>query len=84
MSTYASNFIFHSGRNGEKLGGRGTVAAKAPSDHDSAIDEPEHDHSGDDDNLIITESSVVLLHRPASLRVSPDDNFETPVWGLLV
>lgn len=55
------------------------MTAKAPSDHDSAIDEPEHDHSGDDDNLIITESNVVLLHRPASLRVSPDDNFETPV-----
>lgn len=71
--------MYSSGRNGEKLGGRGTVTAKAPSDHDSAIDEPEHDHSGDDDNLIITESNVVLLHRPASLRVSPDDNFETPV-----
>lgn len=75
--------ILHCGRNGEKMSGRGTVTAKAPSDHDSAIDEPEHDHSGDDDNLIITESNVVLLHRPASLKVSPDDNFETSVWGFV-
>ncbi|XP_064118771.1 uncharacterized protein LOC135223832 [Macrobrachium nipponense] len=71
--------ILHCGRNGEKLTGRMISTVKAPSDHDSAIDEPEHDHSGDDENLIISDSSMVLLHRPSSLKVSTDDNFETSV-----
>ncbi|XP_042230103.1 uncharacterized protein LOC121871742 isoform X2 [Homarus americanus] len=71
--------ILHCGRNGEKFSGRVMSTVKAPSDHDSAIDEPEHDHSGDDENLIITDSNMVLLHRPSSLRVSPEDNFETSV-----
>ena len=52
---------------------------KAPSDHDSAIDEPDPDHSGDDENLIITDSNVVLLHRPSSLKVQSEDSYETPV-----
>ncbi|XP_071540115.1 protein C1orf43 homolog [Panulirus ornatus] len=71
--------ILHCGRNGEKFSGHMTSTVKAPSDHDSAIDEPEHDHSGDDENLIITDSSMVLLNRPSSLKVSPEDNFETSV-----
>ncbi|XP_047469958.1 uncharacterized protein LOC125025781 [Penaeus chinensis] len=71
--------ILHCGRNGEKFSGRITSTVKAPSDHDSAIDEPEHDHSGDDENLIITDSNMVLLHRPSSLKVPSEDNFETSV-----
>ncbi|XP_045609303.1 protein C1orf43 homolog [Procambarus clarkii] len=71
--------ILNCGRNGEKFSGRVMSTVKAPSDHDSAIDEPEHDHSGDDENLIITDSNMVLLHRPSSLKVSPEDNFETSV-----
>ncbi|KAK7073244.1 hypothetical protein SK128_025666 [Halocaridina rubra] len=71
--------ILHCGRNGEKFSGRMISTVKAPSDHDSAIDEPEHDHSGEDENLIISDSSMVLLHRPSSLKVPSEDNFETSV-----
>lgn len=71
--------ILHCGRNGEKLSGQTRSSAKAPSDHDSAIDEPDHDHSGDDENLIITDSNMVLLHRPKTLNMKSEDNYETPV-----
>ena len=78
---FNNKIFFSSARHREKFSGRieSSHLGKAPSDHDSAIDEPDADHSGDDENLIITESNIALLHRPNSLKVQTDDNFETPV-----
>ncbi|RXG55540.1 hypothetical protein Avbf_17601, partial [Armadillidium vulgare] len=49
----------------------------ASSDHDSAIDEP--DQIGDDDNLLVSEVNLVLVHRPTELRTNDEDSYETPV-----
>ncbi|KAK3881539.1 hypothetical protein Pcinc_014011 [Petrolisthes cinctipes] len=73
--------VLHCGRVGDKCGGRsvgsGGGGGKAPSDHDSAIDEPDP-LSLDDDSLVVTEAALTLLHRPTP-ALSSDHNFETPV-----
>lgn len=80
--SYLLYCLLNSGRVGDKCGGRsvgsGGGGGKAPSDHDSAIDEPDP-LSLDDDSLVVTEAALTLLHRPPP-PISSDHNFETPVW----
>ncbi|XP_076046553.1 protein C1orf43 homolog isoform X2 [Oratosquilla oratoria] len=68
--------LLSSARNGEKGKGRTSYGGtgKAPSDHDSAIDEPDQDptdsmHS-DEENTVIRNATMTVIHRPASLKVS--------------
>lgn len=78
MHPFLSIFVYSARKKG-KVEGKLSISAvtRAPSDQDSAIDEP--DQSGDDDNLLVSESNLVLVHRPKSLHVKDDDNYETSV-----